>query len=247
MIQTDAAINPGNSGGPLINILGQVIGLNTFIFTSGGGSEGIGFARPINPIKKFIAEGKKYQRVREPWVGVWLDDARPGDAGPAVREIDPGSPAERNGLKVGDRIRSLNGARIRNPQDWDRGLAGVFVGDSLRVVYNRGADARQAIFSVVEFVESPGVPTGFGMEISKVDAYYAKKFGIGYREGSLVVKVDPGGRAEKNGFRVGDVILKIGEQRIRSLSDAESFLKGFRSGYFIVDRSGLLIQIYAEK
>jgi serine protease Do len=252
MIQTDAAINPGNSGGPLINIFGQIIGLNTFIFTSGGGSEGIGFARPINPIKKFIAEGKKYQRVREPWIGVWFDDAapvsaEPGDPGPVIREIDLGSPAERAGLKAGDRIRSLNGTRIRNASDWDRGLAGSFVGDSLAVVFNRGSDPHQANLTVAEFVEPNGVSTGIGMNIGGINAYYAKKFGIGYREGSVVVKIDPGGRAEKTGFKIGDVILKIGDQRIRSVADAESSFKGFRNGYFIVDRAGLLIQIYAEK
>jgi S1-C subfamily serine protease len=85
------------------------------------------------------------------------------------------------------------------------------------------------------------------MNIGGINAYYAKKFGIGYREGSVVVKIDPGGRAEKTGFKIGDVILKIGDQRIRSVADAESSFKGFRNGYFIVDRAGLLIQIYAEK
>lgn len=255
MIQTDAAINPGNSGGPLINILGQVIGLNTFIFTSGGGSEGIGFARPINLVKKFIAEGEKFKRVRIPWVGLWLDDAKsapspttdPKNPGPVVREIDTGSPADRAGIKAGDQIRTLNGSKIRSILDWDRTLAGFFVGDSLVIVFNRGSDLRQVVLAVAEFAEPTGVSTGIGLMIDGISAYYSKKFGIGYREGALVVGIDQGSGAGKAGFKTGDVILKIGDSRIRDRSEAEAALKGFRNGYFIIDRSGLLLQIYMEK
>jgi len=254
MIQTDAAINPGNSGGPLINILGQVIGLNTFIFTSGGGSEGIGFARPINLAQKFIAEGKKYQRVRIPWIGVWLEDiapdpTRPSDPklpGPVIREIDAGSPAERTGFKVGDKVRTLNGANIRTTLDWDRALAGFFVGDSLTVVFNRGPDLKQISLHVAEFTEPSGIPIRIGLNIDDLSAYFAKKFGIGYREGVVVTKIDKGGAADKTGFKTGDVILKIGDKRIRTRDEAATSLQGFRSGYIIIDRSGLLIQIYLE-
>jgi len=255
MIQTDAAINPGNSGGPLINILGQVIGLNTFIFTSGGGSEGIGFARPINLAKKFIAEGEKFKRVRVPWVGLWLDETNPAPVltadpktrGPLVREIDAGSPADRAGIKSGDKIRTLNGSKIRSALDWERALAGFFVGDSLTIVYNRGSELCQVGLTVAEFAEPAGISTAIGLNIDGISAYFSKKFGIGYREGAVVLGINQGSSAEKAGFKAGDVILKIGDNRIRNRSEAEVSLKGFRNGYFIIDRSGLLIQIYVEK
>lgn len=255
MIQTDAAINPGNSGGPLINILGQVIGLNTFIFTSGGGSEGIGFARPINLAKKFIAEGEKFKRVRIPWVGLWLDDANPASVltadpknpGPVVRDIDAGSPAARAGLKAGDKIRSLNGTKIRSALEWERALAGFYVGDSLAIVFNRNSDLHQAGFTIAEFAEPTGISTGIGLNIDGISPYFSRKFGIGYREGAVVVGIDQGSSAEKAGFKAGDVILKIGDYRIRNRGEAESSLNGFRNGYLIIDRSGLLIQIYVEK
>jgi serine protease Do len=250
MIQTDAAINPGNSGGPLINILGRIIGVNTFIFTSGGGSEGIGFARPINVAKKFIEEGKKYRKVRISWIGIWLDNNPPDSAavraGPAIREIDPGSPAERAGLKAGDRIRLLNGVRIKSLSDWERALAGVFVGDSLAIDYQRGSESRQFILTAAEFVEPTGFRTGIGLNIEDISAYFSRKFGIGYREGAVVTNVVQGSRADKAGLAPGDVILKIGDRRVRNRDEGVAALQGFQTGYLIIDRAGLIIQIYME-
>jgi serine protease Do len=140
MIQTDAAINPGNSGGALVNGDGQVIGINTFIFTQGGGSIGLGFAIPINMAKRLLAEIRRYGRVREAWPGMQVQPVteylarRLGwndVAGLVVTRIDPNGPAARAGLRVGDRIRRVNDRLTNSVDDAQGSIYGAQVGDQL--------------------------------------------------------------------------------------------------------------------
>jgi serine protease Do len=142
MIQTDAAINPGNSGGPLINSRGEVIGINTFIFSAGdGGNIGMGFAIPINRGKWVLAEIQEHGRVREAWLGIRVSTVTPELAaglnlrhtrGLLIREIDHGSPAEKAGLRAGDLITAVNGEPVATSQDANRVIFGSRVGESLQ-------------------------------------------------------------------------------------------------------------------
>jgi serine protease Do len=147
MIQTDAAINPGNSGGPLVDGDGEVIGINTFIFTRGGGSLGIGFAIPINLARKVVAEVMQYGRVRTPWPGMQIQEVTPDlarrlgwsdDFGVVVTRAEKDGPADRAGVRVGDRIRKVNGIEIKGIEDAQRGIYGLQVGDALDMVVERG-------------------------------------------------------------------------------------------------------------
>jgi serine protease Do len=146
MIQTDAAINPGNSGGPLVNADGQVIGVNTFIFTKSGGSEGIGFAIPIDIAKKVVAEVIKYGRVRNVWIGVRTWDLTPYLAerigttdrrGLYVASLERGSPADKAGVRVGDIIRTVNGTPVRDSEEAYRAIFGANVGDAITLTIER--------------------------------------------------------------------------------------------------------------
>ena len=147
MIQTDAAINPGNSGGPLVNGDGEVIGINTFIFTQGGGSLGIGFAIPVNLVKRVISEVRTYGRVRVAWPGFQVQPVTPYLAerlgfndlgGLVVTRVEAGGPASRVGVRVGDRVRKVNGQTVDSVEDAQRSIYGAAVGDRLALTIERG-------------------------------------------------------------------------------------------------------------
>ena len=146
MIQTDAAINPGNSGGPLVNAEGEIIGINTFIFTQGGGSLGIGFAIPIKEALEVCQELIEYGRVRTVWIGIAVQELTAalaqqfdvaGAGGLVVWSLERGSPAERGGLRLGDVIRAIDGVPVRGAQEARRFLFGKRDGDVVRFSVER--------------------------------------------------------------------------------------------------------------
>jgi len=148
MIQTDAAINPGNSGGPLVNGDGRVIGVNTFIFTQGGGSIGLGFAIPINLARRILDEIRKYGRVRATWPGMQVQPVTPYLArrlgytdlgGLVVSRVEAGGPAATAGVRVGDRIRRVNGIEINSVEDAQKSIYGASVGDRITLQVERGS------------------------------------------------------------------------------------------------------------
>jgi serine protease Do len=165
MIQTDAAINPGNSGGPLVNGAGEVVGINTFIFTSGGGSLGMGFAIPINTAKRIVDEIVRYGEVRKVWVGVRVQEitrraARmlglPSTDGVLVNDVDSGSPAEDAGVRVGDVIVAVNGEPVRDFEEARRALFGVQVGDRLQLDVLRKGEAHRFDLVMKELASGRG-------------------------------------------------------------------------------------------
>jgi len=165
MIQTDAAINPGNSGGPLVNAEGDVIGVNTFIFTKSGGSEGIGFAIPIDAAKKVMDELIKYGRVRNVWIGVATYDITPYLAerigtqdrnGLYVASLEKGSPADKAGAKVGDIIRQVNGTPIHDVNEAYRALFGANVGDTITLTVERDGKLMTLRLLLAELQEGSG-------------------------------------------------------------------------------------------
>ena len=146
MIQTDAAINPGNSGGPLVNGRGEVIGINTFIFTRGGGSLGMGFAIPIDTAKRLLAEVRRYGRIRLAWSGMQVQPVTPYLAsrlgiekpgGLVVSRVDPKRPAIAAGVQVGDIIYKVNGEGVNTADDAQRSIFGAGVGDTVRLSLER--------------------------------------------------------------------------------------------------------------
>jgi len=160
MIQTDAAINPGNSGGPLVSSGGEVIGINTFVFsTEEGGNLGMGFAIPINTAKMVIDEITRYGKVRDVWTGLEVRELTsnlvssldlPFHYGLIIERIVSSSPAEEAGLKVGDIIVEVNGSPIRTVNEANRAIFGLRVGDSLRLRIFREGDYREVTLILAE-------------------------------------------------------------------------------------------------
>jgi serine protease Do len=156
MIQTDAAINPGNSGGPLVNARGEVIGVNTFIFTKSGGSEGIGFAIPIDAAKRVVEDVIRYGRIRSVWIGVRTWDLTPYLAerlgtgnrrGLYVASLERGSPADKAGMRVGDIIRKVNGTTVRDGDEAYRAIFGANVGDTVSLSVER--EGKELVFRLL--------------------------------------------------------------------------------------------------
>ena len=247
MIQTDAAINPGNSGGPLVNALGEVIGINTFIITKSGGSEGIGFAIPINTVKKIVRELKSYGKVREGYLGVSIqsmtDEIREGIGYPhiwgvIVTEVDPSGPAGRI-LKEGDVIESVNGRKLYNEGDWDDVTYALFPSDLIDVLVFRDGKERHYKIKVREFkVKSVDLP--WGIKGATVNQALVQKYGLYEDQGVYVMALDPNGKAMRLGIRKGDIILEVNGKVIRNTKDLKRALKSRRKGYWkiIIDRKG---------
>jgi serine protease Do len=164
MIQTDASINPGNSGGPLVNGDGEVIGINTFIFTQTGGSIGLGFAIPINLARRIMGEVQQYGRVRAAWPGLSLQPVTPAVArrlgfndatGWVVSDVAENGPAARAGIKVGYRVRKVNGRTINTLDDVQRSIYGAGVGDKITLVVEREGQTFTRAFILPEAPREP--------------------------------------------------------------------------------------------
>lgn len=162
MIQTDAAINPGNSGGPLVNGLGEVIGINTFIFSTGGGSLGMGFAIPIDTVIRVVREILEYGRVRQVWIGIRVQEISQMVAnyfrirdtrGLLVWGIEEGSPADQAGIQVGDIIRKVDGRSVTCASEAQRLIFGATIGDRIRLTIERSGEQWDAEVLLVETPE----------------------------------------------------------------------------------------------
>ncbi|MDP8200792.1 MAG: trypsin-like peptidase domain-containing protein [Candidatus Tenebribacter burtonii] len=160
MVQTDAAINPGNSGGPLVNILGEIIGINTFIFSESGGNIGIGFAIPVNTVKKSARELIEFGKIRQIWFGFKVQELNQLIAshlelksldGVLINYIQRKSPAEEAGLKEGDIIREINGNVIKGTRDAELVVSDISVGDKIEIEIMRNGKALKLNLKAVEY------------------------------------------------------------------------------------------------
>ena len=224
MIQTDASINPGNSGGPLANADGEVIGVNSSIFSRSGGSEGLGFAIPIDRALVVAAELLQFGRVRRPWAGLQvLTDRRDPESvfgRPLVVEILDGTPASEAGLEVGDEIVSVNGRIINHDLDWQVGLVDAGVGSVVDVAFRRGGRDLRTRLRLDE------VPTGraerievlAGLRLITVTPQIRQERGLAVDVGAFIASV--GEEARGTRLREGDVILSINRNEVRSAEDA---------------------------
>jgi len=252
MIQTDASINPGNSGGPLVNAAGEVIGVNSSIFSPSGGSIGIGFAIPINRAKRVTEDLLAHGVVRRPWVGFQPQLSRtPGavgsNGGVVVASVVPGSPAAQAGIRPGDVVLRSRNRVLHNPYDWYAELLELRVGESDTVVVRRGGREIPVSVKVVDLpdVNAPRVTVLREIELITMTPAIRAQYQIQSRQGALVNRVSE--RVQQQiGIQSGDVIVQINRTPI---TDAESvnriltsFGRGFVRMYF--ERGG---QVYATE
>ena len=252
MVQTDASINPGNSGGPLINAVGEVIGVNSSIFSPSGGSVGIGFAIPINRARRVAEDLLAHGVVRHPWIGFQPQLTRGASApgpnpGVVVASVVPGSPAARAGIRAGDVIVRSRNRTLHNPYDWYAELLELRVGESDTLVVRRDGREIPLGVAVVDLpdVNAPRVTVLREIELITVTPPIRAQYLIQSRQGALVNKVSE--RVQQQiGLQVGDVIVQMNQTPITSAQDVNRILTTYGRGgirmYF--ERGG---QIYATE
>ena len=225
MIQTDAPINPGNSGGPLANATGEVVGVNSSIFTSSGGSVGIGFAIPIERALRVADELRRFGKVRRAWVG--LDVAGAEDlrgwkrvGGLRVTQVAAGGPAGRAGVAVGDVLVSALGRRLRTFLDWEAVMLDTGPGDTLTVSFRHAGESRTARLAVTDFPTTLAEKVAVlgGMKVVTVTPAVRAERGIQSDHGALIYDL-PDEMQEATGLQSGDVILQINRVRVSSADD----------------------------
>jgi serine protease Do len=240
-IQTDASINPGNSGGPLINMKGEVIGINTAIVASG---QGIGFAIPINLAKTVIAQLKSGGEVTRGWLGVAIQDVNQEMAdyygieakkGVFVADVFKGDPADAAGIKPKDIIVEVNGQKVETTRQLTSLVAGIPVGETAKVKVLRDGQpktlnvkiAKRDDKKVIARSEAPGKrgEDPLGLQVSGLTPEIAQRFNITETAGVIVTDVQSGSSAEEAGLRAGDIIKEINRQSIESVKDYNEALK----------------------
>lgn len=252
MIQTDAAINPGNSGGPLINAMGEVIGVNSSIYSPSGGSIGLGFAIPIDRTKRIVEDLLEHGAVRQPWVGIRLRNPQAqsareaASAGAVVDRVVPGSPAAKAGVQVGDQIVRAGTRAVRNPFDWEARLLDLRVGESLPIVVKRGGRDVSASLSVVDApeVSAPKVTVLKELQLITLTDVIRQERAIDSRGGALVYKVSDR-ISDEIGLQTGDVIVQVGRTRVASAEEASNAIDQYGARgpvYLIFERGRQLLQ-----
>jgi serine protease Do len=247
-IQTDASINPGNSGGPLVNLDGEVIGINSAIRAGGGYGEqhniGVGFAIPINMAERIARDLREQGRVSRGWLGVSIQDVTEEmrDAldleersGALVAEIFPGSPADEAGFEVGDVILAVEDYRVDDANDLKNRVARLEVGGEYDFIINREGAERtlevalgerpadlQAYYRELESAEPESLSLdNVGMEVQTITDELAEELGLEEAVGALVIRVERDGPADTAGIRRGDVVLEYDRQVIDDAGELE--------------------------
>jgi serine protease Do len=251
-LQTDAAINPGNSGGPLVNMQGEVIGINTAIVAGGSG---IGFAIPINMAKKIYTELVAKGKVSRGWLGVSIQPLTPELAksfgakdtkGVLISDIVPDSPASKSGLKSGDVLLEFNGKKMEAPGDLQRavGLSSPNQDAKLKVLRDQSEKTLEIRIGEApeERAEAKGNGTRgrslLGLDVRPVTPEIARQLNLPSPEGVVIARVEDGSAAAEAGIQRGDVIREINRQRVRTMGDFERLTKDAKEG----DRLTVLLQ-----
>ena len=247
-IQTDASINPGNSGGALVNLRGELIGINTAILSpSGGGNVGIGFAIPINMAKDVMQQLVEYGEVKRGRLGVYIQDLTPDLAnafgiskkkGAVISQIEDGSPAFKAGIKAGDVIISVNGRAVSNSSDLRTFIGLLRVGQKVDLVVIRGGKQRELVAVITEQQQAKIAGEKISKRFRGAVFVITELEGLrqGVVEGVQVQAVKRNSAAWEAGLREGDVIISVNRRYVRSFEE-------FRVAVANSSRRGILMNI----
>lgn len=260
-IQTDAAINKGNSGGPLFNMKGEVVGINTAIFSPTGGSVGIGFAVPSNSAVPVVEQLKEFGETRRGWLGVRIQnvDEDTADAlklaeseGALIAGVEENGPAKKAGIEVGDVIVKFNGKSIKGSRDLARFVAEAEVGKEVEVIlFRKGKEqSLQVTLGRLETeevqaseVKGSAAKTGsqiLGLSLSPITSELRDRYRVDEGiKGVMITRVDPRSSAATKRLEPGDVILEVGQEAVKTPADIsrkieEAKKEGRRSILFLV-------------
>jgi serine protease Do len=255
-IQTDASINPGNSGGPLINGLGEVVGVNSAIVSQSGVNIGIGFAIPIDLAKKVADQLRKHGRVVRGWLGIRAQDVspqlagslasvRPGGEIAQVTEVSEGSPAADAGVKLGDLIVEFNGKPVPKSVDFPAVIADTPPGQKAILKIVRDKKEMTIAVKIGELAEEndPALTSELkdpelGIKVQRISPEAARRLGLNSTKGVLVLEVQPGSPADSIGLEPADVIREVNQRPVNNVNDFERAMRQGRRG----ERILLLVQ-----
>ncbi len=243
-IQTDASINPGNSGGPLLNTNGEVIGINSAIYSGSGGSIGIGFAIPVNMAKELLPQLKEGKVVRG-WLGVMIQTITKelkeklelkDEKGALVADVTSGGPAEKAGIMRGDVIISFDGKDINDMKDLPFIVASTPVGKEVIVEVMRkgkkiGIEVK--VGELEEEKEGKGIEesgSDLGMIVEELSPETARQYGISEQEGLIVIQVQENSPAGEAGIRKGDIILEVDQEPVKDIAGYREKIRRYVKG-----------------
>jgi len=257
-IQIDASVNKGNSGGPTFNESGEVIGVNTAIYSPSGGSVGIAFAIPAPTVERVVAALKQNGHVTRGWLGVQIQGLTPELAdslglkstnGALVATPQSGSPAEKAGIQSGDVITEVDGSQVKDGRDLAKKIADLAPGANAKLTVNRNGQVKTVDLKIGQLPDKPTQRASLsdssktGLDDLGIAVAPAADVSPNDRQGLAVVGVEPGGKAAEAGLAEGDIILRIGETAVnrpadlrRALADASK--SGKKNALALVKRNG---------
>ena len=258
LIQTDAAINPGNSGGPLVNIKGEMIGINVAIFSTTGGYQGVGFAIPINAAKEILNTLIEGRKVLYAWLGVSVQDiddtlagyfSLPDKEGVIIAKVVPDSPAQEGGLKEGDVVRRFDGKKVKDLKSLLQIVSRTEVGKNVTIRVVR--DKKEIPVSVkigerppeIEDIKDESAPEKIwrGLKVANITAEAARRYRIDQIGGVIATNIESGTPAHEAGIERGDIIDRINNKPVSNVDEYYSIVSSIKGDALIRTNRGFIV------